>query len=381
MPVYEYVVTTRLGDGKSKKEKKYKFDYKKVVDGVQYHRRQQGFLSRDEASIAEFNDKQELNHPKEQKEVITLDNLFNHFIENMSTKLKPTTIADYEFIFCKYFDLFKNRYIHTLTPKEVNKWKNSYIKMNFSERHTNKVIGLLSKLIEYAKKKDYDVNVKILDELEPVRKNLIPKERIAWSMEEVERFFTSFDMDIEREQTYYWYFKILLDSTMRPNEFRCLQKKDIVGQYLRVNKTCSNKLRGQGLVIQPPKTPKSVRQVMMPQDDIDYLVARTASYNDNDFIFGKEIVFAETTLRRELDKHIELSGVRHISAYNFRHTSITLLLKNGVPLNIVSKRAGHSSISITMNHYWHLFKGDDEKALNGIKWGKNDENTLKNTQE
>ena len=381
MPVYEYIVSVKLGNNKSKKEKRYKFDYKKVVDGVQYHRRQQGFLSRDEAVQAEFQDKQELIHPTEKKEAITLNDLFYSFISNMKLKLKPTTIADYEFIFGKYFVLFKNRYIHSLTDKEINKWKNSYIKMNFSERHTNKVISLMAKLIEYAKKKDYDVNVKILDELEPVKKNVIPQERISWSKDEVDKFFSSFDLDNEREQTYYWYFKILLDSTMRPNEFRCLQKKDIMGNYLRVNKTCSNKLKGQGLLIQPPKTPKSVRQVIMPKDDIDYLNRRTAAYQENDFIFGKENVFAETTLRRELDKHIALSGVRHISAYNFRHTSITLLIKNGVPLNIVSNRAGHSSISITMNHYWHLFQGDEERALSGIKWAKTEENTLKNTQE
>ena len=381
MPVYEYIVSVKLGNNKSKKEKRYKFDYKKVVDGVQYHRRQQGFLSRDEAVQAEFQDKQELIHPTEKKEAITLNDLFYSFISNMKLKLKPTTIADYEFIFGKYFVLFKNRYIHSLTDKEINKWKNSYIKMNFSERHTNKVISLMAKLIEYAKKKDYDVNVKILDELEPVKKNVIPQERISWSKDEVDKFFSSFDLKNEREQTYYWYFKILLDSTMRPNEFRCLQKKDIMGNYLRVNKTCSNKLKGQGLLIQPPKTPKSVRQVIMPKDDIDYLNRRTAAYQENDFIFGKDNVFAETTLRRELDKHIALSGVRHISAYNFRHTSITLLIKNGVPLNIVSNRAGHSSISITMNHYWHLFQGDEERALSGIKWAKTEENTLKNTQE
>jgi integrase len=374
-PVYEYTITVKLGDGKTKKEKRYKFDYKKVVDGVTYHRRQQGFMSRDEALSMEFQDKQELNQPKEKKEVIQLDDLFKSFLSNQATKLKPTTIADYEFIFGKYFDLFKKRYIHTLTPKELNKWKIYYVKMDMSERHTNKIILLMKKLIDYAIKKEYEVNPKLLDELEPIKKNVVPQERIAWSMEEIDKFFASFDLDNERENTFYHYFKILLDSTMRPNEFRCLQKKDIIGQYLRVNKTCSNKLKGQGLLIQPPKTPKSIRQVMMPQDDIDYLNNRTAAYNDDDFIFGKENVFAETTLRRELDKHIELSGVRHISAYNFRHTSITLLIKNGVSLNIVSKRAGHSSTSITMDHYWHLFKGDDEKALSGIKWGKKEKNT------
>lgn len=374
-PVYEYTITVKLGDGKTRKEKRYKFDYKKVVDGVTYHHRQQGFMSRDEALSMEFQDKQELNQPKEKKEVIQLDDLFKSFLGNQATKLKPTTIADYEFIFGKYFDLFKKRYIHTLAPKELNKWKIYYVKMDMSERHTNKIILLMKKLIDYAIKKEYEVNPKLLDELEPIKKNVVPQERISWSMEEIDKFFASFDLDNERENTFYHYFKILLDSTMRPNEFRCLQKKDIIGQYLRVNKTCSNKLKGQGLLIQPPKTPKSIRQVMMPQEDIDYLNARTAAYNDDDFIFGKDNVFAETTLRRELDKHIALSGVRHISAYNFRHTSITLLIKNGVSLNIVSKRAGHSSTSITMDHYWHLFKGDDEKALSGIKWGKKEKNT------
>ena len=374
-PVYEYTVTVKLGDGKTRKEKRYKFDYKKVVDGVTYHRRQQGFLSRDEAISMEFQDKQELNQPKEKKEVIQLDDLFKSFLGNQSTKLKQTTIADYDFIFGKYFDQFKKRYIHTLTPKELNKWKIYYVKLDMSERHTNKIILLMKKLIDYAIKKEYEVNPKLLDELEPIKKNVVPQERISWTMEEIEKFFSSFDLENERDSTFYHYFKILLDSTMRPNEFRCLQKKDIIGQYLRVNKTCSNKLKGKGLLIQPPKTPKSIRQVMMPQEDIDYLVARTADYNDDDFIFGKENVFAETTLRRELDKHIALSGVRHISAYNFRHTSITLLIKNGVSINIVSKRAGHSSISITMNHYWHLFQGDDEKALSGIKWAKKEKNT------
>jgi len=375
MPVYEYIVSVKLGNGKSRKEKRYKFDYKKVVDGIKHHRRQQGFYSRDEASLAEFNDKQELQHPTtqdEKKEAIQMNSLFDAFIESQRTKVKPTTIADYEFIFGKYFDFFEKRYIHTIASKELNKWKNDFISKGFTERHTNKVISLMRKLIDYAIKKEYQVNSKLLDELEPVKFFKTEKERIAWSQEEVSKFFSSFDTSSDRDLTYYWYFKLLLDSTMRPNEFRCLQKKDIVGQYLRVNKTCSNKLKGKGLVIQQPKTPKSIRQVMMPQDDIEYLNDRVKDYQDDDFIFGKENVFAETTLRRELDKHIALSGVRHISAYNFRHTSITLLLKNGVPLNIVSKRAGHSSISITMNHYWHLFKGEDEIALSGIKWGKND---------
>ena len=193
---------------KTRKEKRYKFDYKKVVDGVTYHRRQQGFMSRDEALSMEFQDKQELNQPKEKKEVIQLDDLFKSFLGNQATKLKPTTIADYEFIFGKYFDLFKKRYIHTLQPKELNKWKIYYVKMDMSERHTNKIILLMKKLIDYAIKKEYEVNPKLLDELEPIKKNVVPQERISWSMEEIDKFFASFGLDNERENTFYHYFKI-----------------------------------------------------------------------------------------------------------------------------------------------------------------------------
>ena len=105
----------------------------------------------------------------------------------------------------------------------------------------------------------------------------------------------------------------------------------------------------------------------MPDDDIEFLKEHTKDYGPDDFIFGKNQVLSETTLRRELNKHIELANIPHGSLYTFRHSSVTLLLKSGVPLLVVSKRAGHSNVSTTMNFYWHLFNGDDKKALDGLK--------------
>lgn len=51
--------------------------------------------------------------------------------------------------------------------------------------------------------------------------------------------------------------------------------------------------------------------------------------------------------------------------HSLRHTSITELLKNNVPLNVVKDIAGHKSISTTMN-YSHVNSDDLRKAISSL---------------
>ncbi len=43
-----------------------------------------------------------------------------------------------------------------------------------------------------------------------------------------------------------------------------------------------------------------------------------------------------------------------VRPHNLRHTAATLLLKQGVPLKVVSEMLGHSRIEITANIYSHV---------------------------
>ena len=45
------------------------------------------------------------------------------------------------------------------------------------------------------------------------------------------------------------------------------------------------------------------------------------------------------------------SGVRRIRFHDLRDTHASLLGKAGVPIEVISKRLGHSDISITYNRY------------------------------
>jgi integrase len=52
--------------------------------------------------------------------------------------------------------------------------------------------------------------------------------------------------------------------------------------------------------------------------------------------------------------------------HTLRHTHATLLLKDGVPVHVVSKRLRHSKIQITLDYYAHVMPGDDEIVADGF---------------
>lgn len=54
--------------------------------------------------------------------------------------------------------------------------------------------------------------------------------------------------------------------------------------------------------------------------------------------------------------------IKPITFHGLRHTHITLLMRSGVPVHVVSARAGHAKASITLDTYSHLLGGEDNDA-------------------
>jgi integrase len=51
---------------------------------------------------------------------------------------------------------------------------------------------------------------------------------------------------------------------------------------------------------------------------------------------------------------MQAAGEPRIRLHDLRHTHATLLLLDGVPLTLVSKRLGHAKVSITLHTYCHI---------------------------
>lgn len=52
--------------------------------------------------------------------------------------------------------------------------------------------------------------------------------------------------------------------------------------------------------------------------------------------------------------------------YDLRHTSATLLLKEGVNVKIVPERLGHANIGTTLDTYAHVSPSMQQQAADGI---------------
>jgi integrase len=62
------------------------------------------------------------------------------------------------------------------------------------------------------------------------------------------------------------------------------------------------------------------------------------------------------------DRAVREAGLPKIRFHDLRHLHASLLIAAGVPLAIVSKRLGHSTIAITVDLYGHLLRDANRDA-------------------
>ena len=69
---------------------------------------------------------------------------------------------------------------------------------------------------------------------------------------------------------------------------------------------------------------------------------------------------------RSFKKVLHETGLREIRFHDLRHTAASLMLNHGIPPLIVSKRLGHSKVSITLDTDVHLLPGMQQETADFI---------------
>ena len=69
--------------------------------------------------------------------------------------------------------------------------------------------------------------------------------------------------------------------------------------------------------------------------------------------------FLPKSFTRKWAETLKKHGLRHIKLHGTRHSAISWLLSQGVPLHIVQARAGHQDPKITLSVYSHVAKDDE----------------------
>ena len=127
------------------------------------------------------------------------------------------------------------------------------------------------------------------------------------------------------------------------------------------------------LVTLVPKTDRSRHTIRVPVTIMSALKEHRKAQAELRLQLGLgkdtlDLVFADA-LGRRLDPDAfsknfaaEAAAIKRVTFHTLRHTHITHLLRDGVPVHVVSARAGHSNPTITLNTYAHLLGGDDDRA-------------------
>ena len=160
-----------------------------------------------------------------------------------------------------------------------------------------------------------------------------------------------------------------LTTGLRRGELLALRWEDldVQNRTLSINKSVA---RQDGkLVISTPKTPNSIRTVLLPEDTVKLLVEEHERHPANPYLFPSPRT-GETWdpdgFRRLHDRIINEIGAEHVRFHDMRHTFATLSLKSGVDVRTLSETLGHFSAGFTLSTYVHSTPGMKQSAADAI---------------
>lgn len=122
-------------------------------------------------------------------------------------------------------------------------------------------------------------------------------------------------------------------------------------------------------VLKDCKTDSSNRKIVVSEYTMKLLKKQRAVYKANKLRLGKDFnntnyvvcqengkPFLPKSFGQKWNRTLEKNGLRHIRLHDTRHSAISMLLSEGVPLHIVQQRAGHKDPQITLAVYSHVAK-------------------------
>lgn len=163
--------------------------------------------------------------------------------------------------------------------------------------------------------------------------------------------------------------RVALDTGMRLSEILGLRWADVDFEKgsLKVNQTILELSKaGTGLDFTEPKTPDSIREIALDNRTLAFLkqhkrfqveqkmLVGPAVWADHDLVVSNDAgePVRPSTVSRHFGRASEKSGIG-CRFHDLRHTHATLALANGMHVNDVSKRLGHSDPSFTYREYSH----------------------------
>jgi integrase len=121
----------------------------------------------------------------------------------------------------------------------------------------------------------------------------------------------------------------------------------------------------------PPKTRAGHRTIPLPRVAADPLAEHLAAYGrkPDDLVFTAPEggpVQLNVWRRRFWAPAVRGAGLDHLRPHDLRHTAVALWIAAGANPKEAATRAGHTSVSFTLDRYGHLFPGSEQRLNDAL---------------
>lgn len=294
---------------------------------------------------------------------INMEELFKEWLSMKENTVKPSTKVTYDYFIEKHFiPYFRNVKVMYLTSELVQDFVSE--RSSLSPKTVHDMLSLLIQIIKYAQSKKY---INYFDFNSIAYPKLQSKELPVLKNSEFIKLVNYVQIHFEIQK-----IGILLSLFMglRLGEICALQWKDInfTEETMHINKTMQrlkntdkNAETKTKIVIDVPKTQKSIRDIPIPS----FLMTLLKEYrsNDNSYILTCTTDYIEPrTYQKKFKTYLEEAGIPDINFHALRHTFATRAIEQEFDIKSLSEILGHSSVKFTLERYVH--PSDEYKKMN-----------------
>ncbi len=262
-----------------------------------------------------------------------------------------------------------------LTPQLIAKWKADIAGKELSSNYCRRIYGALNTLLNYA------VRMKLIPE-NPMNGVGNFRETNFEAPEEKLHFYTpeqfllyaaaaNKSVKSYYERSIYMFMMIAYYTGMRKGEIHALRWTDIDGNVIRVRHSITQKIKGKSAVETSPKNKSSIRLLQIP-DPLQNLLSQYKALQwihyekkwDSKFlvIYGDHCI-SDTAISNHNIAWAKAAGLEPIRIHDFRHSHASLLANEGINIQEIARRLGHSNVQITLRTYSHLYPREQERAV------------------
>lgn len=318
---------------------------------------------------------------KQEPAVRSFAELYTAFLDHLKISLRQTSFAQKEKDLRLYvLPVYKNAKLSDLSTSSLLKWKTDLAKKGLAVRTLQNIFTSFSSMLAWAEKMEF-ISGNPLRKIGNFRQAEFsaPAEKLHYyTAPEYVRFARCALQDAEKIKFYgyYAFFAIAFYTGMRKGEINALRWSDLEGNVIHVRRSVTKKIKGVSELETPPKTKSSYRDLQMPDPLIEVLEVQKKyqqadpAFSDSFRICGGPHTLGDTQIDLKNRQYAEEAGLPHIKVHDFRHSHASLLANEGINIQEIARRLGHSDVTTTWNTYSHLYPREEERAvavLNRVK--------------